>query len=218
MQKKNRAVIVCAAQINNYNQIKKNLRSDDFFIFCDGGLNHCMELNVVPDLILGDFDSYTEKKIENIKTEFSKADIIILPKEKDDTDSMYAAKKVLEAGFTEVLMIGSAGNRFDHTMVNVSLLRFFYSNEIKAQIIDDCSVIQFIGQNKIEVSPEFSYFSIIVLSDKCSGVTITNAKYPLKDAKITGLWQYAVSNEVLDKAKSAEVSIKKGSALLVMDF
>ena len=45
-----RAVIVCAAEIKNYQRIRENLKQDDFYIFCDGGLYHKEPLGVKADL------------------------------------------------------------------------------------------------------------------------------------------------------------------------
>ena len=53
-----RCVIVGAAQITNYARLREQLRPGDFFIFCDGGLNHAENLGVKPDLVIGDFDSH----------------------------------------------------------------------------------------------------------------------------------------------------------------
>ena len=52
------AVIFGAAPIKNYETVKKYISDDDFFIFCDGGLVHQKELDIAPDLIIGDFDSF----------------------------------------------------------------------------------------------------------------------------------------------------------------
>ena len=53
-----RCVIVGGADINNYAFIRKNLREDDFIVFCDSGLKHLDALNAKPGLIVGDFDSH----------------------------------------------------------------------------------------------------------------------------------------------------------------
>ena len=101
-----RAVIVAAAKIKNYSKIRKFLSKDDFYIFCDAGLKHCKKLKVKPDLIVGDFDSI-KKPSTNIET-------IVLPVEKDDTDTFFAVKEALKRGFTNFLLLGCIGERFNH--------------------------------------------------------------------------------------------------------
>ena len=39
-----RCVVVSAAEIKNYEKVKSYFKSDDFFVFCDGGLNHIKKL------------------------------------------------------------------------------------------------------------------------------------------------------------------------------
>ena len=213
-----RAVIVCGGPIKDYQRLKNSLREDDFFVFCDGGLYHQKELGFEPNLIVGDFDSYTQKTTEGLESDFPEAKIIKLPREKDDTDSIYASKYLYEAGFKNILIIGAVGERFDHTMANISILVDLYKKGIGAVIQDDYSVMKIVEEQEQTVSPEYSYFSVVSLSDECTGVSIKNAKYPLENGVIKNSYQYAVSNEVLDKTKPALVSIKKGTGLLVMDF
>ena len=86
-----RCVIVSAAEIKNYEKVKSYFKSDDFFVFCDGGLNHRNGLGVEPNLIVGDFDSFYKKDF-GIET-------IVLPCEKDDTDTFFDVKEALKSGF-----------------------------------------------------------------------------------------------------------------------
>ena len=74
-----RAVIVGGAPIGRIESIRSYLRADDFFIYCDGGLRHMAALGRKADLIVGDFDSH--------ENPHAAAETIVLPHEKDDTDS-----------------------------------------------------------------------------------------------------------------------------------
>ena len=56
---KKRCVIVSAGEIHDYQRAKSFLLSDDFFIFCDGGLSHAGSLEVKPDIILVHGDTTT---------------------------------------------------------------------------------------------------------------------------------------------------------------
>ncbi len=201
-----RCVIVGGADINNYNEVRKYLKDDDFCIFCDSGLKHISELETEPDLIVGDFDSH-EKPITDTET-------IVLPREKDDTDTVYAVKEAIKRGFDDFLLIGVIGNRLDHSLVNVSVLNFLYKNGKKGKIVDDYSEIEIIADEIAEITDNFSYFSLINMFGVSEGVTIKNAKYPLENATIASEYQYATSNEVL-KGHTAEVTVKKGKLLLI---
>ena len=80
-----RCVIVGGAGIERYDLVQEALRADDFFVFCDSGLKHMPWLGVKPDLIVGDFDSWEDPHMD--------VETIVLPAEKDDTDTFFAAKE-----------------------------------------------------------------------------------------------------------------------------
>ena len=73
----------------------------DFVIAADAGLKHCTEAWVAPDLILGDFDSLGEAP--------EGGDVLQLPVEKDDTDTIYAMRVGLERGYTDFVVYGGTG-------------------------------------------------------------------------------------------------------------
>ena len=138
---KNRCVIVGAGPIENYIRTREYLKEDDFFIFCDGGLRHRAGLDIRPDLIIGDFDSFSEAEARA-----DGAPMVILPREKDDTDTVAAAKEGLSRGFTQFLLIGAIGGRLDHTLGNVYLLEFLAGTGARGEILTDREVLSLVGE------------------------------------------------------------------------
>ena len=185
-----RCVIIGGAPINNYEYIKKNLRSDDFFIFCDSGLKHLQKLNVKPSVIVGDFDSFENPNMDVLT--------ITLPKEKDDTDTMYGVKYALEQGFNDFLLLGVVGSRLDHTLGNITILWYLERKGATALIIDDYSEIEIIKNTTKYITNKFKYFSLLNLGGSVSQVSIENAKYDLNKAQITNYYPIGVSNEVIN--------------------
>ena len=205
---KARAVIVAGAEIKNYKRIKKYLHDDDFFIFCDSGLKHARKLGVKPNLIVGDFDSYT-KTVGRFHSE-----VIALPCEKDDTDSFFAAKEAISRGFTNFLIIGAVGQRFDHTVANISMLLYLHTKGCQAELLDDYSKMYFISDKAACISSGCKYFSTINFDGSAHGITIRGAKYPLNNAEIKPEYQYGISNEVLP-GETAEVTVDRGNLLII---
>ena len=204
-----RCVIVGGAGIHQYQRIRDSLRVDDWFVYCDGGLNHAEELGRKPDLIVGDFDS-CEKPETDTET-------IVLPCEKDDTDTVYAVKEAVRRGFREFLLIGVVGERFDHTFGNISVLLYLDSLGIPACILDDYSEMRIISRETAEVKGDCSWFSLLNISGTAKGITIRGAKYPLTDGEITSEYQFGISNEVLP-GETACISVREGRLLLVKVF
>ncbi len=205
----NRCVIIGAAKISDYRKIRKYFRPDDFFIVCDGGLDHIEKLGINPNLIVGDFDSHENPNLD--------VETIVLPHEKDDTDSVFALKTALSRGFKDFLFAGMIGGRLDHTLGNISMLLKCREEKVRALMLDDYSEIEIVGQEEIKIEDKFSYFSLLNISGTARGVTIKDALYNLENAEIPITYQYGVSNEV-PKGKTAKVSVKEGCLLLIKDW
>ena len=204
-----RCVIIGGASIGDYGTVSAKLRQDDYMIYCDCGLRHMDGLGAEPDLIVGDFDSYSNPEFDT--------ETIVLPCEKDDTDTVFAVKEALRRGFEDFLLIGVVGERLDHTLGNVSILLMLDSEGKVGTIIDDYSEMEIVSDRcgmPCIIDDSYVYFSLINISGTARGVTIRGAKYPLENAEITCEYQYGVSNEVLPGC-TAEVSVGEGRLLLV---
>lgn len=201
-----RCVIIGGADIGRYELIRGYLRHDDFYICCDSGLRHREGLHITPHLVVGDFDSYTGPRPE--------AETIVLPREKDDTDTVFAVKEALARGFESFLLVGVAGGRLDHTLANLSVLLMLDGLGKEALALDDWSELEIVSRRPARIDGRYAYFSLLNLSGTARGITITGAKFPLSNAEITCEYQYGVSNEVVP-GHTAEVSVAQGRLLLV---
>ena len=201
-----RCVIVGGADIGNYDCIRSSLLEDDFIVFCDSGLKHLEALQVKPGLIVGDFDSHDNPHLD--------VETIVLPCEKDDTDTVFAVKEAVKRDFDDFLLIGVVGARLDHTLGNVSILLYLDSIGKKGIIIDDYSEIEIVSNEPAYVEDSYAFFSLINITGTAKDVTIENAKYPLKHAEITCEYQYGVSNEVIP-GRTAKIIISDGKLLLI---
>jgi len=105
------ARIVCAGEKGRLFEKTKM----DYVIAADGGLVYLDEKGIKPDVAIGDFDSLGRTpQCENV---------IALPKEKDDTDTVAAVKFAIEKGCDEAVLYCAAGGEPDHTLANLSALR-----------------------------------------------------------------------------------------------
>lgn len=201
------AVVVLGGFIENYEEIKEKISKDSYFIYCDKGLIHEKSLGRKPDLAVGDFDSCPIP--EN-------TEVITLPREKDDTDGRYGVKEAIKRGYKEIIILGATGGRIDHTLGNIYLLDYIYSNGLSGIIIGDSSSIEIVGKEKKYIEKCYPVFSLIAAFGKAEGVEIRGAKYNLVNATIEPSFQYGISNEV-DKSV-AEVWVEKGKLLLIKNW
>ena len=93
------------------------LREGDFLLACDRGLVYALEEGLRPDLILGDFDSYSGDLPPEIP-------VLRYPVEKDDTDAMLAVRWAIENGFGAVRLCCALGGSLDHLLANLQTLHF----------------------------------------------------------------------------------------------
>ena len=162
-----RCVVIGGAEIGRYDRIRAHLREDDYYICCDSGLRHREGLGVVPDLIVGDFDSHEEPRPE--------AEIIVLPREKDDTDTVFAVKEALKRGFQDFLLVGVIGGRLDHTLGNVSILLMLDARGKTAAALDDFSEMEIVSDRPAEIDGRYAYFSLLNITGTARGITVKNA-------------------------------------------
>ena len=203
---KARCVIIGGADISDYEYVRNILKKDDYIMMCDSGLKHMQALGVTPDLIVGDFDSHCNPQMD--------VETIVLPCEKDDTDTFFAVKEGLKRGFCDFLLLGAAGGRLDHTLGNVSILMYLDSLGKTAVLADDYADMEIVSRKAAYIEDSYRYFSLLNISGKAKGVGIENAKYPLDNAEITCEYAYGVSNEVLP-GKTAKVTVADGKLLLI---
>ena len=102
----NTCIIFGAAE---FDRLAEPICLGDFVIAADGGLRHTKKLSILPDEILGDFDSLGYVPDTGV----------VYPVEKDDTDTMLAVRRGLELGFRRFVIYGGLeGRRLDHTVAN----------------------------------------------------------------------------------------------------
>ena len=204
--KRKRCVIFGGAGIDDYDRISAYLRDDDYMIFCDSGLRHMEALGCRADLIVGDFDSHKNPHLD--------VETIVLPREKDDTDTVFATKEALKRGFDDFLLLGTVGERIDHTIGNLSILLMLDSAGKHALMLDDFSEMEIVSRRPAYVDDRYPFFSLLNISGTAKGIVIENAKYPLSGAEMTCDFQYGVSNEVIP-GKTAKITVGEGRLLLV---
>lgn len=201
-----RCVIIGGAEIRDYARARRALGAGDYRIFCDSGLRHMEALGVKPDLAVGDFDSHPRPDFD--------VETIVLPREKDDTDTVFAVKEALRRGFGEFLLLGAVGGRLDHTLGNLGILLMLDGLGKPCRALDDYSELEIVSRESAFVTDAYAYFSLLNISGAARGVSIRNAKYPLAGAEIRCEYQYGVSNEPLP-GQTAEITVGEGRLLLV---
>ena len=202
-----RCVVIGAVDIDF--QAKNLIRDTDFVICADRGWQNAEKHGIKPDMIVGDFDS-------SPYPEDADASVTVLPVVKDDTDTFYIARYIVENGYTDVLMLGLlGGKRIEHTIANIQTLVFFARNRINATAMDRYSTLMVIKDGCITL-PDMpdKFFSLFSMGEKAEGVSIKGAKYPLSDYTLTNYFPIGVSNEFI--GENVDITVANGSILLII--
>ena len=187
--------------------ITEHPKSDDLRIAADSGYITAKALGERVDVLLGDFDSYTDPLPENVE-------IIKVPAEKDFTDTQLAVSEAVKRGADDIVIIGGLAGRLDHTLSNMSILSDLSKMHIHAVMTDGKNRVRYLNSTStLLAKSHFDYVSLIAISEKLKGVSIEGCKYPLKNATLTRSNQYAVSNEIIGNC--ALISVKKGECLII---
>lgn len=197
----NTCYIACALECNI--EIKKDVT--DLIIAADKGYLTLVENGISPDVVIGDFDSYTDEI--NCET------IIKFPVKKDDTDSALAIKYAIQKGYNKVVVYGAIGGMLDHTLSNVSLCAKYAKEGIFVSFIDGDNILFAIHNSKISFSKEakgrISVFSFDQISH---GVNERGLLYNLENASLSSSIPLGVSNEFI--GERAEISVSDGTLLI----
>lgn len=203
---KKSCIIVSAGPVSENQRIPADF-VNRFVIACDAGWKNCKKLGLISDLVLGDFDSSEAPKQDGV---------VVLPKEKDDTDTHYAARQAVAKGFDQVLMLGALGGaRMEHTLANIGTALWLEQQGVHTTLMNEKSRVSVVLPSEVRtfVRSGYQYISLFPLEGKVEDITLTGAKYPLQHASLDMSYPVGVSNEWdLDKIT---IQTQKGALLVV---
>lgn len=173
-------------------------------IAADQGLRHLERAGIVPDLIVGDFDSLGQVPLgENV---------IQHPVEKDDTDMMLAVKTALGRGCRTFVLYGGIGGRLDHTYANLQTLAYLSDHGARGYLLGDGFAATAWQDGTLDFPAGLTgTVSVFCPGEKAEGVSIEGLYYSLRDAVLTSGFPLGVSNQFT--GVSARVSVRKGTLL-----
>lgn len=206
-------LIVTGGNINT-EFLKETLEKTEFetIIAVDKGLEALNKINVMPNYIIGDFDSVNKTTLNQYENK--NIEITYLKPEKDFTDTHMAIKLAIEKKAKHITIIGATGTRMDHTLANIHILNETLQNNVPTEIINENNRIMLINRKaKLIKNTNYKYISIIPLTTKITGVTLKGFKYNIENATINLGESIGVSNEQIEQ--EALIEIKEGIAILI---
>ena len=199
--------VVCAGPGQ---QTEVDAQTGDFVIAADGGFRTCKEAGIVPDLLIGDFDSLAQGDCP--------ADCcpcVRLPVEKDDTDTIAALKEGLRRGFTRFELHAALGGDVGHELANLQALLFLREHGAHATLHGQ-------GQRVVAIAPQDGEVmlqtvpgmrvSVFAFGADAHGVCERGLKWELEDADLVQAFPLGVSNEAL----GTRIRLRVGAGMLLV--
>lgn len=191
-----RSIIVSGGKAPSKELLKEYIKDDDYIVGVDKGCNILREIEVTPNIILGDFDSIDKEVLNYYKDKSVKIEKFNPEKDYTDTDLGYI--KALEVNPSEIILFGATGSRIDHMLGNIGILLKGLRENIKVTIADDNNRMYAVNKSSLVKKEEGCVISFHALSDVVKNLTIKNGKYPLNNYDMTLLEPRAICNEFLD--------------------
>jgi thiamine pyrophosphokinase len=198
--------LVANGDISNYTLIKPLIEAHDRVIAVDGGLVHCHNMDIVPDCIVGDFDSTPKELLEL----YSHIPHEKFPREKDYSDLELAIAAANPAAVEKIVLYGAMGKRMDHALYNIQLMcrypsKVFIETEFE-------SLMGLEGTQRIK-TVKGQTVSLIPVATGPVTVTTKGLKWELSHAVLS---HHLMSLSNIALGDSIEVHVEKGVLVLVL--
>lgn len=203
--------IVANGTIKDLEFHKYIIKKCDYIICADGASNYIYDMNINPDIIIGDLDSIDEK----VKKYYEKENVRFetFPSKKDKTDTEISVDYALDIGATEIILLGVIGSRIDHSLGNINLLYYLLKKGIKASVINENNEIYIINDEIELEGKKGDIISVIPCFGHVKGVTLKGLEYPLNDFYLEFGSSRGISN-IMSSSK-CKITLREGFLLVI---
>ena len=186
----------------------------EFIIAVDKGLEFLYRHEIRPDYIVGDFDSVPHELVDYYREKMN-VPVREFNPVKDASDTEIALRLCLGLNRKQIWILGGTGNRIDHLWANVQCLQIALDAGADARILDSHNQIRLLGGDiTLRREEAFGpYFSLFPLEAPVDELTITGAKYPLKNHFLKPDDSLCVSNEFAED--EVKISFVYGKVILM---
>lgn len=202
-QKEKSCIIIANGDMPRKGIINYLLKKDtDTIIAADGGANSALKLGIIPNYIIGDFDSLQK----NVKKYFSDKAVFIHYKRQNDTDVEKSLKFAIKKGFKKVYLFGATGNRLDHSICNLGIIIKFF-DRLKIILIHGKTILAPYNTDVVLQTIPNETISLYAFDDE-TFITSKGLKYPLKNANLKFGKKESTSNVALGTQVELKISGK----------
>ncbi len=207
------ALIFASGTLKKNTQLDLLLEQAGLLIAADGGANHCSDLGITPEILVGDLDSIDMAVLASY--ERGNVEIHRYPVNKNATDLELALDLAISRGASTVWMLGALGGRWDMSLSNIMLgASEKYANS-DIRLLGDDFVMHILRPQQIYAlkGKAGQTVSLLPLVGDVEEVNLTGFKYPLIDQTIRFGTSLGLSN--VHTGDNSTVRFTKGTLLCV---
>jgi thiamine pyrophosphokinase len=165
---------------------------DDTIIAVDQGLDRVLEAGLLPDIVVGDFDSVSQSGSVWLDEYSSEVEVVRVEARKDFSDLDLALRVCVERKMDSATLRGFIGGRLDHQIVVLGVCAKHAQN-LSITIIDADQQVSFVVAGQTMAIDPRSLFSLIAV-EAAARVSIQGAQYPLSNHLLEPLSDLGLSN------------------------
>ena len=200
---------------NLANKIKIAQKKGVLIMASDRGSLFLLELGIVPDVALGDYDSLTNHERQLVESKVKDMRYSNPVKDFTDSEMLYYAA-FIDYRVDDLIVYGATGGRLDHFLVNMYAVLKTPFDQFKEQIkfVDKQNIVRFLGKGRhlISYNSDYKYLGIGTLTE-VKDFSISGAKYDLAPVDLKVPTMYS-SNEYL-RQQAVKVSCKLGVLIVI---
>ena len=174
----------------------------DYLIAADAGYAALKAAGIMPDLVMGDFDSLGAPP--------EHPNVIRHSPVKDDTDTILAIRWALEQGYRRFLLYGAlGGKRLDMTISSFQTLLFLAAHGARGTLVGDGWNVMLLENSTLRFPQTAKgVLSVFCAGAPCRGVTLRGLRYTMENGTVTGDFPIGISNAFI--GERAEISVQNG--------
>ena len=177
------------------------LAKNKLVVAADAGADRLLKYNIIPDIVIGDLDSISDKTVTKLE------EWIVTNKNIQKTDLEKAVDYAFEKGASKIQIVGWSGGRIDHTLTALGL-----AFNPMISLIDEHFTIEAVTDSKTIKGKENTLFSLMAMPE--ARVSVTGARWNLQHEQLK-MGGRGIHNEI---GSSCEVTIEchSGNLLVIL--
>ncbi len=202
-------VIIAGSPECDVQLIREHALNCDLLICADRGYSHAKRAGIIPDIVIGDFDSCGDEIDSGLE-------VVKLNTDKDFTDTLICADKAIEYGCDEITILSALGGRLDHTLANLYLLSYINSKGGRGVLLSEKERIELLAQGKHWFDNLNGLtFSLFPFGCESAVLSVKGAEYELDNYRLKSEIPIGVSN--VFSSDCCDIEVSEGAVIIIIN-